>query len=217
MGTLTSNAPTIGKQARMLQTSNAPENRPKKISAPQKVSLEKFEQEQAHLQGPHQLPKGVNQFGAGDRSQPNLNRFDSNPSYKRRLPAEVTPEYKSTDLNYQNYDSNDFNTGPPRIGQPENPQAPLVRPGPSVSDPHQSRRRNPLEVNVNPKRKFEAVDPFASNNPYSRLTSRAAETRAIVSRTVEAAPENGVERANVRLLRRPVEAVGRDQGEAGRL
>lgn len=37
----------------------------------------------------------------------------------------------------------------------------------SISDPKRMRKRNPLEVNVNPKKEFEAVNPFASNNPYS--------------------------------------------------
>jgi hypothetical protein len=41
----------------------------------------------------------------------------------------------------------------------------------SVSDPRQMNRRNPLEVNVNKKKQFEAVDPFASNNPYSKVIS----------------------------------------------
>lgn len=38
----------------------------------------------------------------------------------------------------------------------------------SISDPRRISKRNPLDININNPRGFEAVDPFASNNPYSK-------------------------------------------------
>ena len=59
----------------------------------------------------------------------------------------------------------DYNTGP----NPSNYQNMEVnRQSHSVSDPRRLQKRNPLEVNINKQKNFEAVDPFASNNPYSK-------------------------------------------------
>jgi hypothetical protein len=59
--------------------------RQKNNSLPQKPSLENVqpndELSDHHHQSPHQLPKGVNQFGNGDYYTP----YGSNPSYERRL------------------------------------------------------------------------------------------------------------------------------------
>lgn len=66
-----------------------------------------------------------------------------------------------------NANSTEFNTGPPPQTNPHQNQ--MTRQKHSISDPRQMNRRNPLEVNVNKKKQFEAVDPFASNNPYSKV------------------------------------------------
>lgn len=71
-------------------------------------------------------------------------------------------------MNLRQYSTNEYQTGPSRVN-PVQEQLPMVRPSHSVSDPRQMKRRNPLEVNVNKKREFEAVDPFSSNNPYSKF------------------------------------------------
>jgi hypothetical protein len=47
------------------------------------------------------------------------------------------------------------------------PNIGMTRQSHSISDPRKMNKRNPLEVNVNRKKEFEAVNPFASNNPYS--------------------------------------------------
>ena len=45
----------------------------------------------------------------------------------------------------------------------------------SVSDPRRGTQRNPLDVHVGPmKKRFEAVDPFASNNPYKVSPQQSA-------------------------------------------
>ena len=92
----------------------------------------------------------------------------------------------------------------------------ISRPNHSVSEPKLVKKRNPLEVNVNQQRKFEAVDPFASNNPYSKKRDNARNDVefAKTSRELEIEETNGTEWAVVRLLRGPVEAVRSDQGEA---
>jgi hypothetical protein len=70
-------------------------------------------------------------------------------------------------------ENNEFNTEPSRTQHQSNDLQGFAKahPNHNTSEPRKVLTRNPLEVNVNPyKKKFEAVDPFASNNPYSKTT-----------------------------------------------
>ena len=59
------------------------------------MSIEKLELEQQtleSLQGPHQLPKGVNHFGLGDHVQSNTKPMEVEHSYKREFETQkITP------------------------------------------------------------------------------------------------------------------------------
>lgn len=113
----------------------------------------------------------------------------------------------------------DYNTGP-NLTNHQNISG--SRQPHSFSDPRKLQKRNPLEVNVNQQKGFEAVDPFASNNPYSKkiffqkgltLRNEQYEPASSFNWKLQTPPENGSKWTDVRFLWESIETIGNYQSE----